>query len=66
MVLKMVMMVMMITMTRYTVSWGDARRTSTSPFWRRTTPETTATTSTTAAATTTATGQCYNVATGEN
>ena len=64
MVLTMAMRVeiMIITMTRDPVSWGNARGTSTSPF-RRTTPATTTATTTTTTAT--ASRQCYNVAKGE-
>ena len=56
---KLIFIMMM--MTREPVSWGNARGTSTSPFWRTTT-----TTTTTTTATTRSTGQCYNVAKGEN
>ena len=56
---KLIFIMMM--MTREPVSWGNARGTATSPFWRTTTTTSTATT-----ATTRSTGQCYNVAKGEN
>ena len=73
--MKMMVMMMMVIVTlvmiifiRKPVSWGDARGTPTSSFWRTTTTTTTRTTATatTTTTTTTAPRQCYNVAKGED
>ena len=73
MVMMMMMMMVIVTLVmiifiRKPVSWGDARGTPTSPFWRTTTTTTTTTTTaaTTTTTTTTAPRQCYNVAKGED